>query len=114
MITCRVKPGQKFGQFKQYGPGDVVEIDAAAFPGLADKLEKVNDLPAFVSEVSFPFLKDENPAVTGDPKEPVSTHLVATNSGPELVADSEPEELPKVSKVKVKTKAAEAEEESTK
>jgi hypothetical protein len=115
MITCRVKPGRRFGAFKQYGPGDVVEIDAAALPGLADKLEQVPDLPVFISEASLAPEGNSEPqdGLGQKPKqdEDEDTDDDAQDTPDEDSGETEeakvaPLAAPKVRRVKAKTEAA--------
>lgn len=74
MITCRVKPGMRFGMLKQFGPGDLVEIPLSAFPGFKDKLERVYELPAFPS-IAGEVLEDPEGEPEPDESEEDSTEV---------------------------------------
>lgn len=56
MVTFRVKPGYRFGQNNQYGPGDNIELSVEEASGFLDKLELVAE-PAEAT--------DDDPASTG-------------------------------------------------
>lgn len=49
-MKYRVKPGYRHGVNKQYGPGDIVEIDPQAAAGFLDKLEPVGPEMVVIKE----------------------------------------------------------------
>lgn len=68
MPRYRVRPGKRHGAFKQYGPGDIVEMSEQEAHGFRDKLERVveDEVTGEIPQSPVP------PPANDDQKEPPS------------------------------------------